>query len=89
MAVPQLFLVRNSAIGLAVRNIAELRRCGLKLRMPIFGYYYSTCRSYPDYHKYFDCPRHSNYPNCPRYPILPNYSNHLSFHFRPKYPNIN
>ncbi len=83
MAVPQLFLVRNSAIGLAVRNIAELQRCGLKLWMPTFGYYYSTC------HNYFDCPSHSNYPNCPRYPILPNYPNHLSFHIRPKYPNIN
>jgi hypothetical protein len=31
------FLVRNSAIDLIVRNIAELRRCGLKLRMPTFG----------------------------------------------------
>jgi hypothetical protein len=33
------FLVRNSAINLAVRNIAELRRCGLKLRMPTFAFY--------------------------------------------------
>jgi hypothetical protein len=34
---PQLFLVRNpSAIDLVVRNIAELRRCGLKLQMPTF-----------------------------------------------------
>jgi hypothetical protein len=32
------FLVRNSAIDLVVRNIAELWRCGLKLRMPSFGY---------------------------------------------------
>jgi hypothetical protein len=30
------FLVRNSATELLVRNIAELRRCGLKLRMPTF-----------------------------------------------------
>jgi hypothetical protein len=37
ITVPQLFLVRNSAIVLDVRNIAELRRCGLKLRMPSFG----------------------------------------------------
>ncbi len=36
--VPQLFLVRHSAIALVVRNIAELRRCGLKLRMPNFAF---------------------------------------------------
>jgi hypothetical protein len=34
------FLVRNSAIDLVVSNIAELRRCGLKLRMPRFGNIY-------------------------------------------------
>ncbi len=39
MAVPQLFLVRKSAIDLVVHNIAELRSCGLKLRMPTFGRY--------------------------------------------------
>jgi hypothetical protein len=33
------FLVRNSAIDLVVRNIEELRRCGLKLRMPNFASY--------------------------------------------------
>jgi hypothetical protein len=33
------FSVRNSAIDLVVRNIAELRRCGLKLRMPNFASY--------------------------------------------------
>ncbi len=32
------FLVCNSATELLVRNIAELRRCGLKLRMPTFVY---------------------------------------------------
>jgi hypothetical protein len=37
MAVPQLFVVCNSAIDLVVRNIAELWRCGLKLRMPTFA----------------------------------------------------
>jgi hypothetical protein len=37
MAVTQLFLVRNSAVDLPIRNIAELRRCGLKLRMPTFA----------------------------------------------------
>ncbi len=31
------FLVRNSATDLVVRNIAELSRCGLKLRMPNFA----------------------------------------------------
>jgi hypothetical protein len=31
------FLFRNSAIDLVVRNISELRRCGLKLRMPTFA----------------------------------------------------
>jgi hypothetical protein len=31
------FLVRNSEINMVVRNIAELRRCGLKLRMPTFA----------------------------------------------------
>jgi hypothetical protein len=36
IAVPQLFLVCNSAIVLVVRNIAELRKWGLKLRMPTF-----------------------------------------------------
>jgi hypothetical protein len=36
ITVLQLFLIRNSAIDLVVRNIAELRRCGLKLRMPSF-----------------------------------------------------
>jgi hypothetical protein len=41
ITVPQLFLVRNSAIVLVVRNIAELRRCGLTLRMPSFGDYIS------------------------------------------------
>ncbi len=35
------FSVRNSAINLVVRNVAELRRCGLKLRMPTFAKY--TC----------------------------------------------
>ncbi len=30
------FLVCNSAIDLVDRNIAELRMCGLKLRMPTF-----------------------------------------------------
>jgi hypothetical protein len=35
----QILKVRNSAIDLAVRNIAELRRCGLKLRMPTFDIY--------------------------------------------------
>ncbi len=33
------FLVRNSAIVLVVHNIEELRRCGLKLRMPTFVHY--------------------------------------------------
>jgi hypothetical protein len=36
------FLVRNSAIVLVVRNIAELRKCGLKLRMPTFDYMYCS-----------------------------------------------
>ncbi len=35
ITVPQLFLVHNSAIDLVVRN---MRSCGLKLRMPSFGY---------------------------------------------------
>jgi hypothetical protein len=34
--VPQLFSVRNSAIDLVVRNIAELQKCGLKLLMPTY-----------------------------------------------------
>jgi hypothetical protein len=33
----ELFLVCNSAIDLPVRNIAELRRCGLKFRMRTFA----------------------------------------------------
>ncbi len=32
--------VRTSAIDLVVRNIAELRRCGLKLRIPTFDIYH-------------------------------------------------
>ncbi len=36
------FLVRNSAIDLVVLNIAELRRCGLELRMPTFDNQHST-----------------------------------------------
>jgi hypothetical protein len=46
MAVPQLFLVRNSAIDLVVRNIAELRSCGLKLRMPTFVNFTPTIGSW-------------------------------------------
>ncbi len=38
------FLVRNSAIVLVVHNIAELRKCGLKLRMPTFGWCYLAAR---------------------------------------------
>jgi hypothetical protein len=37
ITVPQIFLVRNSAIDLVVRNIAELWRCGLKLWIPTFA----------------------------------------------------
>ncbi len=44
--VPQLFLVRNSAIILVVRNIAELRKCGLKLRMPTFACYHKKVAIY-------------------------------------------
>jgi hypothetical protein len=36
----QILKVRNSAIDLVVRKIAELQRCGLKLRRPTFGNYY-------------------------------------------------
>jgi hypothetical protein len=39
IVVPELFLVRNSAIDFNVRNVAELRRWGLKLRMPTFVFY--------------------------------------------------
>ncbi len=39
------FLVRNSAIDLVVCNIAGLRRCGLKLRMPTFGKRPHLCSS--------------------------------------------
>jgi hypothetical protein len=39
------FLVRNSEIDLVVRNIAELRRCGLKLRMLTFGHHAATRRT--------------------------------------------
>jgi hypothetical protein len=39
------FLVRNSAIDLVVRNIAELRRCGINLRTPTFAVY-SIKRAY-------------------------------------------
>ncbi len=39
ITVPQLFLVCNSAINLVVGNIAELQRCGLKLKMPTFAKY--------------------------------------------------